>query len=359
MIRFYYACFLDKTGEKCYSIAEVMKLKISLFISLFLLLTTANLVHAEEVSKVGIHILSPADLDSANQLLTVEGSDQWRYVTIPFTLDDVDNTTEWQHFFNQAREKKIIPLVRLATRFENGSWSVPTRQDSVKLITALSTLEWPTSDRYIIVFNEVNHAKEWGGTINPQEYTSTLEFVSNWARSENKNYIVLPAAMDLAAPNGAQTQEAFRYLDGMYQADAEVFSYIDKWNSHSYPNPGFSAAPQRTGKNSLRGFEHELAYLKQKTNKDYEVYITETGWEDNRTTGWRLTAYYDYAMKNIWSNPQVKAVTPFVLKGAPGPFASFSFLSNDNKPTRQYLAFRNMIEQMTRRSLLTDASAAQ
>lgn len=336
-----------------------MKLKISLFISLFILFLSVNVARAEEVSKVGIHILSPADIDSANQLLTVEGSDQWRYVTIPFTLDDVDKTDEWQGFFNQAREKKIIPLVRLATRFDNGAWTVPTRQDSVRLISALSKLEWPTNERYIIVFNEVNQSKEWGGTIDPAEYTRTLEFVSNWARSENKNYIILPAAMDLAAPNGSQTEEAFKYLDGMYQADSDVFSYIDKWNSHSYPNPGFSAAPQRTGKNSLRGFEHELAYLKQKTNKDYDVYITETGWEDNRTTSRWLTSYYQYAMKNIWSNPQVKAVTPFVLKGAPGPFANFSFLSNDDKPTRQYVAFRSMIESLARQSLLTDATTQQ
>jgi hypothetical protein len=331
-----------------------MKLNISLFISLFLILTSVNYASADEVSKLGIHILNPGELQSAKVLLSVEGTDQWQYVTIPFTLADVDKTQEWQTFFNDAKAKKIIPLVRLTTKFENEAWTVPTRKESVLLITALSTLEWPTDQRHIIVFNEVNHAKEWGGTINPEEYAKTLEFVSNWARSENKNFVVLPAAMDLAAPNGSTTKEAFGYLDAMYQADSEIFSYVDSWNSHSYPNPGFSAAPQKTGKNSLRGFEHELTYLKEKTNKDFAVYITETGWED---TGKMLTSYYSYAMKNIWSNPQVIAVTPFVLKGSPGPFAGFSFLSGEDKPTRQYLAFRSMIESAVKRqNLLTDAS---
>lgn len=337
-----------------------MKLKLSLFISLFLLFTTTSLASAEQTSKLGIHILNTAELTPAEQLLKVEGTDEWRYVTIPFTLADVQKSQDWQAFFDEAKSKKIIPLVRLSTRFEDGSWQVPNRRDTVLLITALSHLDWPTEEKHIIVFNEVNHAKEWGGTVDPAEYARTLEFVSNWARSENKNFVILPAAMDLAAPNGYETKEAFAYLNEMYSADDEIFNYVDAWNSHSYPNPGFSSAPQRTGKNSLRGFEHELSYLKQKTDKDFDVYITETGWEDNRSTSRWLSSYYNYAMQHIWSDPRVKAVTPFVLKGSPGPFAGFSFLSDDDKPTRQYLAFRNLIETIAEQQrLLSDASTAE
>lgn len=333
-----------------------MKLILALFISLFLIFNSAQLTQAEGVSKLGIHILNPSELDSAKELISVDGTDHWQYVTIPFTLADTDKTKEWQVFFNEARANKIIPLVRLTTRFEDGAWQAPNRHESVTLINALSKLEWPTAERHIIVFNEVNHAKEWGGNIDPVEYAETLEFVSNWARSENKNYVILPAAMDLAAPNGKETQEAFSYLEEMYESDPEVFNYVDGWNSHSYPNPAFSAAPQRIGKNTLRGFEHELAYLKGKTDKDFEVYITETGWEDNRATGRLLTAYYNYAMDNIWSNPQVKAVTPFVLQGSPGPFAGFSFLTPEGKPTRHYLAFRKAIEALAfKQRLVSDA----
>ncbi|MDQ5950781.1 MAG: hypothetical protein QG639_57 [Patescibacteria group bacterium] len=337
-----------------------MKYKLSLFISLFLLFGVANVASADQTSKLGIHILNTGELTPAEQLLQVEGSDQWQYVTIPFTLDDTQKLEDWQAFFDEAKRKKIIPLVRLTTRFEDGAWQVPNRRQLVLLVTALGHLDWPTDQKHIIVFNEVNHSKEWGGTIDPEEYAGTLEFVSNWARSENKNFVILPAAMDLAAPNGYETKEAFTYLNEMYKSDPEIFSYIDAWNSHSYPNPGFSSSPQRTGKNSLRGFEHELSYLKQKTNKDFDVYITETGWEDNRTTARWLTSYYNYAMQHIWSNPQVKAVTPFVLKGSPGPFAGFSFLSGDDKPTRQYIAFRNMIETLAQQQrLLTDASTTE
>ena len=299
-----------------------------------------------ETTKMGVHILTMDEPPAAKELLKIDGSESWKYVTIPFTIADIDKKQAWQDFFTAAREQKIIPLVRLTTEAKNGVWLVPDRKDIVRQLAALSALDWPTEDRYIIVFNEVNHAKEWGGYIDPSEYASILSFTKNWALTENKRYVVLPAAMDLAAPNGPTTREAFSYLNAMYTADAEVFKNLGGWNSHSYPNPGFSAAPTRVGKNSLRGFEHELAFLKGKTERELPVYITETGWEDSRATSRWLTGYYQYAMQHIWSDARVVAVTPFVLKGAPGPFAGFSFMTGDGKPTRQYIAFQTALNQV-------------
>lgn len=332
-----------------------MKIKLALFISIFSFFNTIQNVAADEVSKIGVHILNPAELESADKFISIDQTDQWQYVTIPYTLADTEKKKEWQDFFTSAREKKIIPLVRLTTKFEENAWKVPTRQETVLLIDSLAELEWPTDKKHIIIFNEVNHAKEWGGSIDPAEYTSVLRFASNWARSENENFVILPAAMDLAAPNGKVTKEAFAYLEAMRAADADIFAAVDAWNSHSYPNPAFSAAPQKQGQNSLRGFEHELAYLKNKTGRDFEVYITETGWEDNRATSRWLSAYYEYALQHIWSDPQVKAVTPFVLKGAPGPFAGFSFLSGEDQPTKQYTAFRSALHRLYSQDSLAQA----
>lgn len=295
-------------------------------------------------SVLGIHILSPWELSDATELLKSDtNTDDWHYVTIPVGLDDLDKAAEWQAFFNQAREHKVIPIVRLTTRIENEAWKVPNRQEIVALVGFLSRLEWPTSERHIIVFNEVNHAKEWGGSIDPEEYARVLEFTSNWARSEQKNYVVMPAAMDLAAPNGRETMEAFNYLNKMASANPDIFKTVDVWNSHSYPNPAFSAAPTKNGQNSLRGFEYELKYLKDKTGQDYKVFITETGWVVNRQTQRKLDGYYAYAMKNIWSNPQVVAVTPFLLRGAPGPFEGFTFLDQNSQPTLQYQALQKAL----------------
>ncbi len=324
-----------------------MKRLAKLLLPAILIVVATTQVFAADTSKIGVHILQTNELPQAKQLVQVTQDDTWHYVTIPFTVADIEREAEWQNFFTEARNQKLIPLVRLSTRVENGAWTVPTKQEITQMIAVLSRLEWPTDDRHIIVFNEVNHAKEWGGTINPDEYAEILTFTKNWANTEQKKYAVLPAAMDLAAPNGVATREAFSYLAAMYAYDPEVFQNLGGWNSHSYPNPGFSAAPQRRGKNSLRGFEYELAFLQGKTERELPVYITETGWEDSKTTSRWLATYYTYAMQNIWSDARVKAVTPFVLKGEPGPFAGFSFLKGDNTPTRQYYAFQAALKQVS------------
>ncbi len=305
----------------------------------------AQPVQAKEGQVLGIHILRPDELTQASALLQNSENEDWQYVTIPLSLNDLEKQAEWQTFFDEAKTRRVIPLVRLVTRFENGAWQVPTRRDVTDLIHFLDTLNWPTDQKHIIVFNEVNHKAEWGGNLNPEEYSQILEFTSNWAHTNQSGYVVLPAAMDLAAPNGKDTMEAFTYLKQMLAANPEIFKVVDAWNSHSYPNPGFSSSPTRTAQNSLRGFEHELAFLKQHTGTDYQVYITETGWIENRQTARWLESYYSYAMQHIWSHPQVVAVTPFVLRGAPGPFSGFSFLDKNDKPTIQYTALQKALQK--------------
>lgn len=307
-------------------------------------LVITPLAQAQAGQVLGIHILNPHELDQAAELLSgTANSDQWRYVTIPLSLADVDKASEWQEFFNQAKTKKIIPVVRLTTRFENGAWQVPTRRDIITQLVFLKKLNWPTEQRYVIVFNEVNHSKEWGGQIDPVIYADVLSFTADWAHAEQANFVVLPAAMDLAAPNGGATREAFAYWRDVLAVQPDVLTKVDVWNSHSYPNPGFSSSPQRTAQNSLRGFEHELAFVKEKTGRDLKVIITETGWVVNKQTSRWLESYYTYALQHIWSNPQVMAVTPFVLRGSPGPFSGFSFLDGQDKPTAQYTALQRAL----------------
>ncbi len=298
-------------------------------------------VSASSTALLGIHILAPHDLDHALKLLkTEETKDQWHYVTVPFVYGDLEKLEHWQQFFNDCKEHKIIPIVRLATEVEDGAWKIPTRIKIVEAFNFFNQLPWPREERLVIVYNEVNHAKEWGNTIDPIGYTQILEFTANWAHTEQADYKVLPAAMDLAAPNSAFTLEAFNYLSQMHAANPWIFSHLDYWNSHSYPNPAFSSSPTKTGQNSLRGFEYELKYLKDKTGRDYQVYITETGWVDNRYTRPWLVNYYSYAIQHIWSHPQVRGVTPFLLRGSPGIFAPFSFFDESNEPTGMFEAFQ-------------------
>jgi hypothetical protein len=312
----------------------------------FLSLISTSSAQATDGSVLGIHILAPGEAQNAKILLTEsdpQKQDQWHYVTVPLTLNDLQKHDEWQKFFDYAREQKLIPIVRLTTRFENGAWKVPTKKDVVNLVTFLSALNWPTEKKHIVVFNEVNHANEWGNTINPAQYANVLRFTSNWAKSENKNYFVLPAAMDLGASNGGTTIEAFHYLDQMLSADADIFHFVDYWNSHSYPNPGFSGAATEKGQKSISGFVTELAYVKEKTGQDLQTFITETGWAENAKTSKNLDSYYQYAVEHVWSDPRVIAVTPFVLQGDPGPFSAFTFLNDKGQPTKQYIAFQRAL----------------
>jgi hypothetical protein len=327
----------------------------SLVLSFLLLFGAAGLAHATEGEVLGIHILHPYELENAQQLLKVEAkveddgeenSDgRWHYFTIPLSLADTEQPEAWQQLFDQAKAKQMIPIVRLVTRFEDGSWQVPNRKEVTSQINFLGRLDWPTDQKIIIIYNEPNQSHEWSGQVDPVSYTQVLRFAADWAHTENKDFVVLPAGLDLAAPNGSTTREAFWFLDQMLAADPEILSVIDYWNSHSYPNPGFSSSPERTDKNSLRGFQHELAYLKAKTGRDFEVFITETGWVDNGVTGRWLAGYYQYAYQHIWSDARIKAVTPFVLQGDPGPFSGFTFLTQEGKQTRQYQAYQNIVRQ--------------
>lgn len=300
------------------------------------------------VDSIGIHILHPQEINQVRQLFSEQNvkKDTAVYVTIPYALSDTQQTDRWQAFFTQAKELNIIPLVRLTTEYKYSVWQTPTRKDVVQLLENLDAFTWPQTERHIIVFNEVNHAKEWGGSVAPSEYASILAFTANWAHTQANSYVVLPAALDLAAPQSEVSWDAYAYWQAVYRDDAEVFSLIDAWNSHSYPNPAFSSAPSKTGRTSLRGYIQELSWLKQWRETDLPVYITETGWEVNRATSRYLSQYYLYALQHIWSDERIVAVTPFVLKGEPGPFANFSFLTADDKPTVQYMALQTALRKL-------------
>jgi len=318
----------------------------------FLLLAAVRVVSAaERPPALGVHILHPGEISDAIALLKNDDNrDQWTYVTIPLALEDLEKHDEWQGAFQEAKKHKINPIVRLTSRFDPqlGAWAVPTRGEIIQLFRFLSDLEWPQETKLVIAFNEPNHASEWGGRLDPASYARVLEFVIQWAHTEFNGYRVLPAGLDLAAPNGSETMAAFDYLAGMVAAKPQLLTQIDYWNSHSYPNPAFSSSPAATGQNSLRGFWHELAWLEEHGGAK-QVFITETGWDANAKTLPHLEEWYRTALDEIWADRRVLAVTPFVIRGDPGPFAGFSLIDKNNQVTRQYEAYRAVVEENARR----------
>src|SRR3989339_353000 len=94
--------------------------RMKLILAQIMLVVLLSIPHRALAAEVlGIHILSPDELEFATELYEIEGKgDTWNYVTVPITLDDLEKREMWQRFFNLSRSKKVRPIVRLATKFE-------------------------------------------------------------------------------------------------------------------------------------------------------------------------------------------------------------------------------------------------
>ena len=280
-------------------------------------------------NKIGVHILFPTEIGEAARLIN-SGGGEWGYVTIPIQFSDRD-LVKWQKFMDDARENKVIPIMRLSTEgdyFNTRVWRKPTEADLLDFANFLSSLKWPVQNRYIIIMNEVNRSDEWGGEApNPEEYASLLSYAVEIFKSKSSDYFVIMGGMDNAAP-----QDGVNYFDNrifirrMHDFDATLFNRIDGFSSHSYPNPGFSQAPNYSG-NGTTEYLSEKKMIDSYRNRPIPVFITETGWSSEVLTEETISRYTD-AIFEYWNNDQsVVAVTPFILNAA-GAFDVFSFIHN-------------------------------
>lgn len=294
-------------------------------------------------NKYGIHIIDANDISKAAELVNSSGG-EWGYVTMVIPQTE-RNHDKWQEVFNQLRRKKLIPLVRLATQVDNGVWRKPTPEDIERWVDFLNSLNWPMSNRYVIIFNEPNHAKEWGGEINPEEYAQVLRKFADELHGKSENFFVLPAGLDASAASDGASLDSFIFLQRMDIADSGIWEKIDGWNSHSYPNPAFSGSPQGWGKGSIRSFIAELEFLKLiGLNKRLPVFISETGWQHNQGLNYdgrllpveTLAKYLTIAANEVWNDDRVVAVTPFLLNYQDYPFDHFSWVEINN-PSQWYV----------------------
>lgn len=304
-----------------------------------------------EVNNIfGIHILESSDLGKAQELVNSSGGD-WGYVTMVMREDDLDKD-KWQHFMDDCRRLHLIPIIRLATRMEpNGNWAKPTEDDLKIWHEFLNSLNWPVKQQIVTVFNEPNHAREWGGEINPREYAVILDKLINLLKTANPNFFVLNAGLDQAADGRNGTMDEAYFLSEMRAGVGDIFNKLDGWASHSYPNHGFVGSPNDTGRHSISGYVWELAMVKNLGGtKELPVFITETGWphlegvtpiaqfyESNKVAQNMEKAF------SIWENDsRIKAVTPFVLNYPADPFEHFAWLKKDNETYEQFDVVRQI-----------------
>ncbi len=311
-------------------------------------------------NKFGIHIIQPEDLGKAAELVNSNEGD-WGYVTIVIQEKD-KNKDKWQKFFDDCRERHLIPLVRIATFLNSDIWEKPEEQSLSDWAEFLDDLNWPVKNRYIIVYNEPNHDKEWGGQGSPSEYAKILDKAETVFKQKNSDFNVLNAGFDQAAPNSATTIDELSFLQEMERNVPGIFSRLDGWVSHSYPNHGFIGKPWEKGKASVAGYEWELAVLKNSfsVNKDLPVFITETGWphkiisnfipsngsSDLRSRQFKISNFYDekltaeytkQAFEQVWlPDDKIRAVTPFILNYPYYPFENFSWMDASGSTYSQY-----------------------
>jgi len=293
-------------------------------------------------NKVGVHLLFPDEVELAEKLVN-HGVGDWGYLTVPIQAGDRDRV-KWQRFFDRCRDLHLIPLIRVATFAQGPHWEQPNNYDLIDFANFLSDLSWPTQNRYIIVFNEVNRADEFGGWVNPEKYADILINAIDIFKKHSEDFFILPAGLDNAAITTSNSIYWQTYLRRMNLQQPEVFNRIDGWTSHAYPNPAFSASPYLSGANRINSFKFDLSYLKNFTSKQLPIFITETGWSNQNLSSSVIASYYDYAFIHVWSHPQIVAVTPFLLRASTPPFNQFSLLDISDQPTPTYFALQRYVQ---------------
>lgn len=287
-------------------------------------------------NKAGVHILSPSEITSAANLVNSQGGD-WGYVTVPIQPTDRDKD-KWQTFMRESATLHLIPIIRITTIPQGGTWQQADDTDLVDFANFLNELDWPISNRYIVLFNEVNRDAEWGGVVDPEKYALIVKNAYSIFKQRSLDFFLLGPSLDAALPNSATSLSAKNYLSRMSTADPLVWTYFDGWSSHSYPNPAFTASAKGTGFGSIVSYKTEQKYLSLAPKP---VFITETGWDQTKLSASFLTSYWNSAWLTWQSDPNLVAVTPFILQ-AGDQFAAFSLLNDNGEYTASGQAFYNL-----------------
>lgn len=283
----------------------------------------------------GMHVLFHSELGETAQMVNSSGG-EWGYITIPIQMGDYD-LVKWQGFMDEAKEKKVIPIVRLMTDpywANTHVWRKPNTADIIDMANFLNSLQWPIENRYIVIFNETNRYDEWGGeTPNPEEFADIVSTTVDIFKQRNNDFYMIMGGLDNAAPDdGVQHMSVFTYLQRMAAHNPDAFKKIDGFSSHSYPNPGFEQPPSSTARMGTATYKYEYEFIAEVAGSKKPVFITETGWDSRKVSEQTIAEYYKETFENIWGKDRDKivAITPFLLRSH-GGFDQFSFIKNDQK----------------------------
>lgn len=279
-------------------------------------------------NQVGVHILDTQEIDQAAKLVNSSGGD-WGYITIPIRIDDRDSE-KWTKFFQKAKLLHVIPILRISTYAIGDNWATPTPYDLVDFANFLNTMPWPVQNRYIILFNEVNRANEWGRKTDPAEYAALLINAKEIFKSRSADFYILSAGLDMSSPNSSSSIDALAYYRLMTQYFPDWYNSIDGISVHAYPNPGYSSSVYSTTRFGIKSYAHELNYLSSLGFNPKPIFISETGWPHD-------SPFYTAAFTQVWkTTPSIVAITPFLLYAGGEDFGRFSLLDSNLNPKGSY-----------------------
>jgi hypothetical protein len=277
----------------------------------------------------GIHLAQPDNkaIQDAFNLVNSNGGD-WGYITLVIQENDL-NKNKWQEIFDKLREKHLIPIIRLATQPEGENWRRPNKKDIPRWVDFLDSLNWVVENRYVVLFNEPNHATEWGGAVDPKNFAQITLELAKKLKEKNSDFFLMMAGLDASAPHSPpQYWDEEIFLNELFKEikPDEFNNLFSGWASHSYPNPDFSGSPYDYGRGTIHTYLWEVNLLKSFGIKELPVFITETGWRLGKRLNEETVAnYFTYAF-NLWQQDKnIWAVTPFILNYQQPPFLGFSW----------------------------------
>lgn len=280
-------------------------------------------------NKIGMYVHNKTeDITAAAKLVNSNGG-KWGYVLLTMEVND-RNVSNWQSMFDAASKAKLIPIVQL---FNNNICN-PDKLDFKGLAETLNKVKWPSKNRYISVFNEINAKDYWCQRLAPEEYAKSLNNAIKAFKAKSEDFFIMPGAFN----SSARTQDRYlsedTYLIRMNQAVPGIFKKIDGWATHSYPQPNFSGDINNlpagySDRDTIINYRWEMQLLKNNFGvSGLPIFITETGWlhregqdkceqysQSGLLSANTTSARFKDAFLNYWmKDPRIVAITPFIFR---------------------------------------------
>ena len=305
-------------------------------------------------NKIGMYVNNISDDIKAAAKLVNSNGGKWGYVLLTMEIND-RNSSNWQSLFDAAASSHLIPIVQI---FNNNNCD-PNKLDFKGLASTLNFVKWPSTHRYVAIFNEMNSKDYWCQRIAPDEYAKALNNAISAFKAKSKNFFIMPGAFNSSARTQDRYMSEDAYLIKMNQAVPGIFKKIDGWSTHSYPQPNFSGDPSNLpagygARDTINNYTWEMAILRNNFGAgSLPIFITETGWlhkegqsscneysQTNLLSADTVTSRFKDAYFDYWlSNPQIVAVTPFIFRSSDPCAKGFAWQKSDGSwyPQAQWL----------------------